>query len=264
MRLFDTHAHLDTFIADNTLAQVLDDAKTAGLEHIITASTKPEDWLKYRKLAQNSDGLVLWTIGIHPEDIDENSYDFLDALPSFFADDIPPAAVGEIGLDFHFLPKEKSAAAETVKRQKEIFARQLALARDLGAKVCIHARDALDEVVDGMLSADFPPENAVFHCYSGNVEQLKRLNALGARASWTGIITYPSADEMRRCMLAQGLEKIMFETDCPYLAPVPHRKETNRPALVSETVKYAANLFNIPAETLADISTSNATNWVLS
>lgn len=260
MKLVDTHAHLDSFALNGTLDDVLREAETAGLERIITASAKPEDWLLYAKMAEDHAGFVSWQIGIHPEDIDENSDIALDALATFFAAKTPPVAIGEIGLDYHFLPAD-SSAEKIAARQKEIFRRQLLLAKDMQTKVCIHARDAVDDAIAVMREADFDFSNAVFHCYAGNEAQLELLNALGARASWTGVITYKSAEQMRRCMLRQGLGKIMFETDCPYLAPVPLRGRQNRPAFVRHTVEFAAALFGLPAEELAELSTRNATQF---
>ena len=260
MKLVDTHAHLDSFAQNGTLDDVLCEAEAAGLERVITASAKPEDWLLYAKIAEEHAGFVSWQVGIHPEDIDENSDLALDALATFFAAETPPVAIGEIGLDYHFLPAD-SSAEKIVARQKEIFRRQLLLAKDMQTKVCIHARDAVDDAIALMREADFDFSNAVFHCYAGNEAQLETLNTLGARASWTGVITYKSAEQMRRCMLQQGLGKIMFETDCPYLAPVPMRGKQNQPAFVKHTVEFAAKLFGLPSEELAEISTRNAVQF---
>ncbi len=204
---------------------------------------------------------VDWQIGIHPSDIDENTDHALDALTSYFASDTPPIAIGEIGLDYYYLPKDKSQAAEIVKKQKEIFRRQIRFAKDMNVPICIHARSAVDEAIDILQDEDFDYAKAVFHCFAGNLEQLKRLNELGGGASFTGIITYPSAEEMRQCMLAQGLERVMFETDCPYLAPIPMRKCINEPAFVKYTIEYAAKLFGITTEELTKISTTNANNF---
>ena len=130
MKLVDTHAHLDSFAKDGTLDDVLREAETAGLERVIAASAKPEDWLLYAKMAEDHAGFVSWQIGIHPEDIDENSDIALDALTTFFTSGTPPVAIGEIGLDYHFLPAD-SSAEKIAARQKEIFRRQLLLAKDM-------------------------------------------------------------------------------------------------------------------------------------
>ena len=258
MKLVDTHAHLDFFIRRGELAQIAAEARAAGVERVITPSTSPENWLEYERAARESGGFISWQIGIHPSDIDENSNLALDALAGFAASDTPPVAVGEIGLDFHFLPNDKEQAAQIIRRQREIFRRQLMLAADLNLPVCVHAREAVDDAIAAMREVDFDFSRAVFHCFSGSVEQIGLLNSLGARASFTGIITYKNAAEMRECMLRQGLEKIMFETDCPYLSPEPVRKSVNKPANIAYTVRFAAELFGVSAEELAGISSANA------
>ncbi len=261
MKLVDTHAHLDYFIRQNSLEDIVVDAKQAGVLQIVVASASPENWNEYENIAKKYSDFISWQIGIHPSDIDENSNLAIDALATYFTSSVVPVGIGEIGLDFHFLPKDVSKATDVVKLQKEIFKRQLLIAKDLDTNVCIHARDAVDESIEVMREVDFNFSKAVFHCFAGNIKQLKYLNSLGARASFTGIITYPSADEMRECMLVQGLDKLMFETDCPYLAPVPMRKNTNQPAYVKYTVEAAAKLFSIDANELAEITTSNALSF---
>ncbi len=257
MKLFDTHAHLDSFIKDASLANVLNNARAAGLEGIIAASNSPADWTDYERVSAENEGFVNWGIGIHPEEIDQDSDLALDALTSYFASHAP-IMVGEIGLDFFRLPKDKTKARDIVERQLQIYRRQLRLAVDMNVPVCIHARCAVDEAIDELKSLDFPAERAIFHCFAGSPSQLKRLNDMGGRASFTGIITYPNADEMRQCLREQPLDKTMFETDCPFLAPVPLRGKKNTPENVAFTVKAAAQILGIDADELAQISTQNA------
>ena len=101
----------------------------------------------------------------------------------------------------------------------------------------------------------------VFHCFSGNLEEVKELNSLGGRASFTGIITFKNAALMREVMLSQGLDKLMLETDCPYLAPTPLRGKENEPSYIVYTAKKAAELFNISEEELGEITTKNASEF---
>ncbi len=261
MKYFDTHAHLDSFIADNSADGVLNSAREAGLCGVVAASNSPRDWLAYEKFSARHSDFLHWGIGIHPEEVDENSMLAIDALTSFFSSKTPPVMVGEIGLDFHYLPEDKTAAAEIVKKQSEVFRRQLLLAADMGVPVCIHARDAVDEATAALIETGFPPQLAVFHCYAGSVAQLKKLNDMDARASFTGIITYKNAGEMRRCLKAQSIEKTMFETDSPYLAPVPNRGKTNYPHHIADTVTAAAEILGMDKTELAEISTANAKSF---
>ena len=261
MNLTDTHSHLDYFQKRGMLESIVANAKTEGVNRIINVSASPDDWNCYEKISKQHFGFIDWAIGIHPSDIDENSDLALDALASYFIGANTPVAIGEIGLDYHFLPKDRLQAEEIIARQKEIFRRQIRLAIDLNAPICVHARDAVDDSIEIMAEENFDFSRAVFHCFAGNLEQIKHLNSCGGRASFTGIITYPNAEEMRQCMLTQGLGTVMFETDCPYLAPVPMRKNVNEPAFVAHTIDFAAKLFGISKEELGDISTKNAYNF---
>lgn len=257
MKLTDTHAHLDGFIKNGALAETLERAKRAGVERVITCSTNPADWISYRDAAEKHPE-IFWQAGIHPEDISDDSDTALDALPSLFVGGGRlPVAVGEIGLDFHFLPDNPEESERKKLRQREIFARQLRIAADLGLRVCVHARGAIDECIAEIERARLDFSNAVFHCFAGSPEKLAELNERGARASFTGIITYRNAGEMRAAMLAQGLGKLMLETDCPYLAPVPRRGKTCEPAMLADTARAAAEIFGVSPEYIAEKTEEN-------
>ncbi len=258
MEFADTHAHLDYFSKNGSLESVLERAFSSGVGRIVACSTNPSDWPLYRTLSDKFPENIYWQVGIHPSDIDESSLHFAEALSSYFSDSKPPVAIGEIGLDYYRLPGDSEASEKIVSAQRQLFRRQLEFAKDLNCKVCVHARDSLGDCIEDISSVGVDFSNVVFHCFSGSAEQVKRLNALGARASFTGIITYKSAEQMRRAMLAQGLERVMFETDCPYLAPMPHRGKTNEPSLLPLVVRAAAEIFSISAEDMAKISLLNS------
>lgn len=263
MKLIDTHAHLDSFQKEGKLAEVLANAKENNVERIIACSTTPSDWILYSEMsAQNQN--IFWQAGIHPTEIAENDDIALDALSSLFIENkkhSAPVAIGEIGLDFYRLPNDEEEAEKIKKRQREIFGRQLRIAADFNLKVCVHARESLDACVEEIEKSRLNFANVVFHCYSGSAKQLLELNERGARASFTGIITYKNADEMRKAMLAQGLETVMLETDCPYLAPVPYRGQVCEPAMLSKTCEAAAEIFGVDKEYLADASTNSAESF---
>lgn len=254
MAFIDTHSHLDSFIGNSTIDDVLARASSVGVSRIITCSTTPEDWLLYSSLARTRSDIVSWMIGVHPTEIKESHLDALDALSSYFIDGIPPLAIGEIGLDYHYfsLTNISDTTAQAIDLQKKIFRRQLSIAADLNLKVCVHARDSIDDCIEEIAATALPFENVVFHCFSGSAAQLQELNALGARASFTGIITYKSAQEMRDAMLAQGLERLMLETDCPYLAPVPKRGAVNEPSFIPLIYSSAAKIFDVKEDYLID------------
>lgn len=263
MKLIDTHTHLDSFQKEGKLAEVLANAKENNVERIIACSTTPSDWILYSEMsAQNQN--IFWQAGIHPTEIAENDDIALDALSSLFIENkkhSAPVAIGEIGLDFYRLPNDEEESEKIKKRQREIFGRQLRIAADLNLKVCVHARESLDACVEEIEKSRLNFANVVFHCYSGSAKQLLELNERGARASFTGIITYKNAAEMRKAMLAQGLETVMLETDCPYLAPVPYRGQVCEPAMLSKTCEAAAEIFGVDKEYLADASTNSAESF---
>ena len=261
--MIDTHAHLDHFISDNTIADVISRAKNIGLERIITCSTCPEDWTIYANLAKDFPE-VSWQAGIHPTEIKDSDDLALDALSSLFiqSNNTPtPVAIGEIGLDFYWLPKDPEEAEKIKARQLEIFTRQLNIASDLNTKVCVHARNAVRETINTIEVSNLPFSNVVFHCFSGTKEEIIELNERGARASFTGIITYKNAEEMRQAMLTQPLELLMFETDCPYLAPTPHRGKKCEPSMLPITIETASQIFQKPVDYIKEISTQNAKNF---
>ncbi len=258
----DTHAHLADFAADSSLDSVVERALRAGVGRIITCSTTPSDWVLYQKLCEKFSGVLYWQIGIHPTELKPGDDLALEALGSFLIGSGPaPVAVGEIGMDFYRLPTDPDEAVRIKLLQEDIFRKQLALAKDFGLPVCVHARNAVRECIDAMASENFDFSRAVFHCFSGNRAELSELVEKGARASFTGVITYKNAGEMRENMLEQGLSKIMFETDCPYLAPIPLRGKRNEPSTIPITAEFAAGLFGVGAAEMAEISSRNASEF---
>ncbi len=260
MRLIDTHAHLDKFIYDNSVEELIARATKVGVEKIVACSTTPEEWALYANAARIFPEIA-WQAGIHPTEIKDTDDIALDGLSSLFisSSDTPiPVAIGEIGLDFYRLSKDKQEAEKIKSRQYEIFLRQLNIAADLDTKVCVHARNAVRESIDVIEKSNLDFSSVVFHCFAGTVDELRELNERGARASFTGIITYKNADEMREVMKAQPINMLMFETDCPYLAPIPKRGQICEPAMLEITVSEAAKILDLDDNYLADLTTENA------
>lgn len=259
MNFIDTHAHLDAFETPQSLAAALKRARDANVNGVITCSARRQDWELYEKISRENKGNVWWQFGIHPTEVSESDADTLEKdFERFMNSDTPPVSVGEIGLDFYRLPTDEAQAAKEIETQKLIFKLQLKLAKSAGLPICVHARSAIRESIEIISESGFDFSKAVLHCFSGSANDVKILNELGARASFTGIITYKNAGEMRDAMLAQGLSKLMLETDCPYLAPVPHRGETNEPAYIPLVAKKAAEVFGVAENEIADITTQNA------
>jgi len=255
--LIDSHCHLEKLAAGDGLAGVLARAEAAGVGELITVGTSIRDWDRYHRMAVEHRGRIHFTVGIHPCDVEEDWRDQLQALATFFATDPMPVALGEIGLDHFHLPKYPDEAAEVKARQVEAFRAQLTLAYQFGCPVVVHSRGAFQACVDLIDESGVDWRKVVFHCFTEGPEQMRVLNERGGRGSFTGIVTYANAEVLREAVKAQGLERVMVETDAPYLTPVPLRGKPNEPAYVRHTAECCAQLLGVPYETFAARATAN-------
>ncbi len=248
VELIDTHAHLnlkDSYKKD--LAEVIKRAKEAGVNRIINVGIDLKTSITALELAHTYEGLYA-TAGIHPHEvkkINEATYENLKALLS----DPKSVALGEIGLDY---AKEYSPRL----LQQEHFLRQLALARQMGLPVVIHARDAYPDIFE-LLKSELP-EKFVFHCFAGGLEEARRVLDLGGYLSVTGIVTFPRAENIREVVRFAPLERLMVETDCPFLTPAPYRGKRNEPAFVRLVAEKVAEIKGVSLEECARVTTRNA------
>jgi TatD DNase family protein len=242
--LIDSHCHLQKALMRGEVGEVLDRMVAAEVGHCITVGTGPEDWDLYFKLA-GADPRVSWTVGIHPCDVDEAWEDHLQALPSYFATDPAPVALGEIGLDHFHLPKYPDEAAEVKAFQEAAFRAQLQIAYELDCPVVIHSRNAVEACVRLIDQSGVNWSKVVFHCFTDGAEALQPILQRGGRASFTGILTYRNAPLVREAALLQGMDRLMLETDSPYLTPEPRRGQPNEPAFVRDVALFAAELFGV-------------------
>lgn len=246
--IIDSHCHLEEFYRNGTLPQVLERAKKVGVDEMIVIGTNLKDWDLYAQLSNDYGGNIYYSVGLHPENVDEDWEAYVQQLGSYFALENSPIALGEIGLDFYRLPEDVTQADKIKEWQEAAFRYQLYLAMQLGCPVIIHSRNAFKECVKIVDESKVDWNKVVFHCFVEGVDEIKELNKRGGRASFTGIITYKNAPKVREAALAQGLEKLMLETDCPYLAPEPFRGKENEPAYMFQIIEYAANIFNYDRE----------------
>jgi TatD DNase family protein len=275
--LIDTHAHLDypDFAAD--FEAVLVRAKEAGVERIITIGTGIESSKRAVALAEKYPA-VFAVVGVHPTNVQDEPGDFADALREL-ARHPKVAAVGETGLDYHHLPSETRAQsspafaalqAETPadieasvmdgayrEAQADAFRVQLDLAVELGLNVVIHQRDAWDDTV-AILSAYTGKVRGVFHCFGNRPEQAAEILALGHLVSFTGIVTFKNAALVRETVVSLPDGNYMVETDCPYLAPAPHRGKRCEPAHTRLVAEKIAELRGISLEEVAAQTTRTA------
>ncbi len=263
MGLIDSHTHLESFARRGELAPILERARAAGLEAMITIGTDADDWGLYRDLAATYPGFVHYTAGIHPCSVDERWEERFATLEAFWSGaetgGVRPVALGEIGLDRFHLPKDDAAAAERVfATQQAAFRAGLALARKLGCPVVVHSRGAFRECVEMIDASGVDWAKVVFHCFTEGPSEIAELNRRGGVGSFTGIITYKTAENIRAAALAQGVDRLMIETDAPYLTPVPHRGKPNEPAYLRHTAEFCAPLFGLNPDELAARTTANA------
>jgi TatD DNase family protein len=170
-----------------------------------------------------------------------------------------PVALGECGLDRFHLPKEPADAARIFGRQREAFAAQLALARRLGCPVVVHSRGAFRECVEMIDASGVDWTRVVFHCFTEGRAEMEELQRRGGFGSFTGILTYKTAEAIRAAARLQGLARFMVETDAPYLTPMPHRGKPNEPAFVRHTAEFAAGeVFGVGFDELSAASTAAA------
>jgi TatD DNase family protein len=257
MELIDSHCHLLGFRDDGSLGPVLERAEAAGVREFITVGTSPKDWVPYREMSAAHPGRIHYTVGLHPGYVDAEWAAPVSQITPFFIPPNAPVALGEIGLDYFHLPKDPVAAGQVMLHQEAAFTQQLSLAGELDLPVIIHSRDAFEDTFRMIDQSGVNWHNVVFHCFSYGPEEIQRIHQQGGRASFTGILTYKSAEPVRKALRTQGIDRLMLETDCPYLAPDPHRGKPNEPAYLAHIAQRAADCLDLSLEKIAEHTTQN-------
>ena len=242
----DTHTHLN-FLKEKTPKQAIAEAKKVGVETFINIGTNSEDHPVVLNLAE-AHNEVFCTLGVHPHDAKDFSKakDFM--LEHF--NDNKVVAVGEIGLDFYYdnSPREE---------QKSVFIQQLEFAQNLGLPVQIHTRDAEPETIE-ILKRFSGKVKGILHCFSGSRGLAEEALALGYNLSFSGIVTFKSAEDLRQTVKeVTPIERLHVETDAPYLAPMPFRGKENHSALMINTAKILAELKEVSLEELGQQTKKN-------
>jgi TatD DNase family protein len=215
---FDNHCHVDDERIPGGTAGALAAAREAGVTGFVTVGTDAERSAAAIAVAGAHDD-VWATVGLHPHDA-VNGVESI--VPLLDADRV--VAVGECGLDYHYDHSPREV-------QREAFAAQVALAHERGLPLVIHTREAWDDTF-AVLAAEGVPGHTIFHCFTGGADEARRALDVGAFLSFAGIVTFPSADDVRAAAALCPADRILVETDSPYLAPVPHRGQRNQPAFV--------------------------------
>lgn len=248
MRLFDSHCHFET--ADRgEIAAVLQRARAAGIERILAVGGSPvlneSAALAVQVAAELPDAPeVVCALGLDREQVKDVSR----GLPSLVSS-LVPVALGEIGLDYHYSP-------ETREQQLKLFAEQLELARARDLPVVIHTREA---AADTLALLREIPSRGIIHCFTGAPDEARDYLELGFFVSISGIVTFRLADNVRASALAVPDDRLLIETDSPFLAPVPMRGNPNEPAFLVHTCEFLAKLRGTSAAELAEATFANAT-----
>ena len=241
--MFDTHAHIHDAVFDPDRDAMLARAREAGVTRIMTIGTDLAD--SRRAQATAADHGLDYAIGIHPHEAEDAPEDVAAALDAIVAQGArPPSAIGEMGLDFYYEHSPKDA-------QRRVLIAQLTYARARNLPAVFHQRDAFDDFVAIVRETTSGPVRGVVHCFTGEPDQARVLvEEFDLRLGIGGVLTFKNAQNVRDSVLAVGLDKLILETDCPYLAPIPHRGRRNEPAFMAATVALLAQLFET---TVADI-----------
>jgi len=260
MNFVDTHAHLDFPEFAGDLPEVLQRAGDAGVTRVISIGTDLESSRRAVALAERHAG-VFAAVGWHPGHASESTADFRAELRALAAHP-RVVAIGECGLDYHRLPSRVGAGGpdddEAVKaRQRAVFEQQLEVAAELGLNVVIHTRDSWNDTI-----AQFAPHagrvRGVFHCFAGGPRELDDVHRLGALVSFTGILTFKNGANVRAALAGTTPGEYMLETDCPFLAPAPHRGQRCEPGYVCLIAEMAAQVTGRSVEAIAEETSRTA------
>ena len=236
---FDTHAHLDFPDFAGEIEAIISRAGAAGINRIITIGTTLEGSQRAVEIAERFEQ-VYAAVGWHPSNVTSAP----DKLPNdltTLAKHPKVVAIGETGVDFSRLPGSPEADADYKKQQAALFTQQIELAIENKLNIIVHQRAAFPECLD-ILRPYSKQVRAVFHCFVGMKSEQEQVAALGSIVSFTGIVTFKNASEVRETVRATPLGSFMLETDAPYLAPVPHRGKRCEPAFVAATAAFIAEL----------------------
>ncbi len=233
--MIDSHCHLDSKVYNQQIEPLLAQAKAAGVHTVVTVGADMGSSENTVAIAAKH-AMVYATVGIHPHDATECDQASLDRL-RFLAKQTKVVAIGEIGLDYY-----RDMSPRPV--QKQAFAQQLDLAVELNMPVVIHTREAFDDTLEIIRPYAKKLPGGVFHCFPGTAEDAAKVFDIGFIISVGGVITFPKSS-MAQMVTQVPLDRVILETDSPYLTPVPHRGKTNSPAYVSYVAEMLASLRGI-------------------
>jgi len=254
LSLIDSHAHLTFPGLGDRVDELLANAADVGVETIITVGTNLEDSRSAVGLAERHWPRVAAAAGVHPHEAEKVSEaDIVDM--SRLWDHPKVVGFGEMGLDYHYDFADRAV-------QRSVFAKQLELSSSRHQPLIIHCREALDDTIQLLVDHGYDRRPVVFHCFTGTAEEASLVTNHGWRISFTGIVTFRKSADLQEIVKAYPADRLMLETDSPYLSPEPVRnRRPNEPAYLAHTARFLAELRGVEFETLADQTAQNTRSF---
>jgi len=251
MSFFDTHAHL-AILEHRSPREAYDRAVAQGVTFMTTVSTEARNWESNRQIAHDLEN-VYYTAGLHPHEAKDwlTHEKALEAFLTQHRNDGKCVGVGECGLDFFYHHSEREP-------QIQCFEGHLKLSKRFELPLIIHCRDSFQELYHCVRTVGLSSRTGIMHCFTGNYDQAKEALDLGLYISFSGIVTFKNAEGLRETAKKIPLDRILIETDCPFLTPIPHRGEPNEPFYLPFTAKVLSGLLGISPEAFGELTTTNA------
>lgn len=255
MQFIDSHVHLNFPDLRNQLSEVAQQWRSSDIVHLIHSCVEPNEFNDIREIADSFPSEISFAVGLHPLDVEKWTSTSADQIRGLACSDARVVAIGEMGLDFF--------KADNREFQCDVFRSQLSIAHELGLPVIIHCRDAAKKMREILQDhwANEGPVSGVMHCWSGTPEETEWFLQLGFYISFSGILTFKnkSVSHVKESAAQVPSDRILIETDCPFLTPVPHRgKRPNQPAYVRHVAETLAQVRGVSVETIALQTTQNA------
>lgn len=247
INIFDSHSHYDDERFDGDRDELISSLFGSGVSYIMHASTDEKSTAFGIRMADKYKNFYT-SAGIHPLDLDKLTDKTLESIEHLARENQKVKAIGEIGLDYHYEPYDK-------EHQKNIFISQIKIANRLDMPVIVHIRDAVQDGVN--ILKEYRPRGVV-HCFSGSYETAVEIIKLGMYIGFTGALTFKNSKKARRAAAAVPLDRLLLETDCPYMAPEPFRSMRCDSSMIAQTAEVAAEINGISTQKILDITCENA------
>ena len=249
--MIDSHCHLDHEPLKSDLSNIIKRSKDVGIEKLLTISTSVESFEKIKNII-NEDEIIFGTIGIHPHETDNNEIS-IDYIVKNFDENPKIIGIGETGLDFYYNNSDK-------EKQIKSFKKHIEASIKTNSPLIVHSRNAEDETFEILNKYRGEKLKILMHCFTGSKNFAEKLLELNAFFSASGIITFKNSIDLQETFKILPLEKILIETDSPYLAPVPNRGKKNEPSFLSYTAQKLADIKDVSKKEITKITTKNFNN----